>query len=62
MSDKKLLRWPDVLHITQISRSTVWRMMQRGAFPKQVDVGTHCAVWDAEEINRWVEERKRVSR
>lgn len=37
-------------------------MEQRGEFPKRFRLTPRCVVWDLEEVEAWIEERKQASR
>ncbi len=47
----------DVLSLVPVSRATLYRVMERGDFPKPVRVGTR-VFWDDQEINAWVQAQK----
>lgn len=49
----RLLRLPEVLHRTGLSRSHLWRLSQRGAFPRPVHFG-RAALWPSDRIDAWV--------
>ena len=52
-----LLRLPDVQRITSLSRSTIYDLMQKGAFPKQRPIKhSRSVVWDAQAVRNWVDE------
>ena len=42
-----------------ISKTTVYRLMQCGAFPKPVRIGVRAVRWDESEIAEWVKSRPR---
>lgn len=51
----RLLRQPDILAITGLSRSTVWRMCQAGTFPKPRKLpGVRAIAWTAPEVEAWL--------
>ena len=53
----RLLRLPEVQRITSLSRSTIYDLMQRGAFPKQRQIKhSRLVVWDAQAVRQWVDE------
>ena len=52
---EKILRMRTVLERTGLSRSTLYRKMKDGTFPKQVQLTEHCSGWRASSINRWIE-------
>lgn len=61
-SDQKVRRviWlREVLHRTGLGRSTIYRWMGEGKFPKAVKLGGHSVAWVEQEIDRWLTERCR---
>jgi prophage regulatory protein len=45
---------------TGLSRSTLWRLERRGAFPPHRQISTNAVGWLEEEVNAWI--RSRASR
>lgn len=56
MSDvpDRILRLDAVLDRTGLSRSTLYRKIQSGTFPKQVKIAVRCAGWRESAINAWL--------
>lgn len=54
MSDR-MMRLPEVMRITSLSRAQIYRMMASQAFPQQRRLSHKIAVWSANEIERWVD-------
>lgn len=50
----KILRLKTVLERCGLSRSTIYRKMQEGTFPRQEQISEHCAGWRESEIDRWI--------
>lgn len=50
----RILRIRTVLHRTGLSRSTLYRKIQEGTFPRQVQISVHGAGWRESAINGWV--------
>lgn len=50
----RILRIRAVLARTGLSRSTMYRKMQNGTFPKNVQISTRCAGWRESAINDWM--------
>jgi prophage regulatory protein len=50
----RFLRIKAVLERTGLSRSTLYRRMQNGTFPKNVQISTRCAGWRESAVNAWV--------
>lgn len=51
---ERILRMRTVLERTGLSRSTLYRKMRDGTFPKQVRISEHCRGWRESAINRWI--------
>jgi len=52
---ERLLRLPAVLERVQTSRSTLWRWVAEGAFPKPYKLGPQTTVWKESEIDSYIE-------
>jgi prophage regulatory protein len=50
----RILRLNAVLDRTGLSRSTLYRKMQMGTFPRQVRIATRCAGWRESAVNEWM--------
>jgi prophage regulatory protein len=50
----RIVRLKTVLARTGLSRSTLYRKINEGSFPKQVPISTHGAGWRESAINRWI--------
>jgi prophage regulatory protein len=50
----RFLRLPAVLERTGLSRSTLYRKISQGTFPKQVQISLRCAGWRESAISEWV--------
>ncbi|WP_033073042.1 helix-turn-helix transcriptional regulator [Sphingopyxis sp. MWB1] len=50
----RILRLDTVRHRTGLSRSTIYRKIAEGTFPRQVKVSVHGAGWHESKINRWI--------
>lgn len=56
MTDK-ILRCPDVQEVTGLSRSTIYRMMNRDDFPKATKLGIRAIGWRQSAVADWIEAR-----
>ena len=56
MSDTsdRILRLNAVLDRTGLSRSTLYRMVDSGTFPKQVRIAPRCVGWRESAIREWL--------
>lgn len=53
----RALREKDVLQQVRISKSQLWRLIQRGLFPKPIRISERCNAWDARAVDAWLEEK-----
>ncbi len=53
----RLLRRREVEEITAMSRSSIYRLMQEGEFPRPVRVGSAAVRWREGDITVWLESR-----
>jgi prophage regulatory protein len=53
----RFIRFTGVRHRTGLSRSTIWRLERRGAFPKHRRLSTNAVGWLEQEIDQWVRSR-----
>lgn len=57
-----ILRLPDVLNRTGLSRSTLYRRVDDGTFPAPINLGPRAVGWPESEIQTWIEQRIAESR
>jgi len=50
----RIIRLKTVLARTGLSRTTLYRKMGEGTFPRQVKISVHRAGWRESAINRWI--------
>ncbi len=53
----RLLRRRQVEEVTGLTRSSIYRLMQTGQFPRPVRVGPAAVRWRASDITAWLESR-----
>lgn len=53
----RVIRLKEVIHRTGLGRSTIYRWMGEGKFPKAIKLGGHSVAWVEQEIDRWLTER-----
>lgn len=51
MKQDRLMRLPEVITATGISRSTIYENMRKGIFPKQIKPSPGISGWKESEIN-----------
>ena len=57
----RLLTSKQLTDETGISRSTIYRLLQNGAFPKPIHIGPRGVRWLELDIKAWLVERKALS-
>ena len=55
----RLLRRQQVEEIAGIKRSSIYRLMDDGEFPRPVKVGPAAVRWKASDITAWLDSRPR---
>ena len=50
----RIIRLKTVLARTGLSRTTLYRKMGEGTFPRPVKISIHGAGWHESAVNRWV--------
>lgn len=54
----RILRLKTVLARTGLSRSTMYRKMEAGTFPRNIKISTRCAGWRESAIAEWIRNPK----
>jgi prophage regulatory protein len=62
MAQQTILRLPQALARTGISRSTAYAFIKAGTFPKPIALGTRAIGFLSGEIDAWIEGRVKASR
>ena len=53
----RLIKLKEVMSLTSLARSTIYKYMSEGQFPKAVSLGCRSVAWVEEEVTDWVLER-----
>ena len=62
MSTRRIWRLPDVLEQTGLSRSTIYEMIGRGEFPRQINLGPRAVGWVSDDVLDWIDFKIREAR
>lgn len=54
-----ILRLPTVKQRCGLSRTSIYNAIQRGEFPRQVELGMRSVGWLESDINEWVASRSK---
>jgi prophage regulatory protein len=53
----RLIRLKEVQHRVGLGRSTIYRWMAEGKFPKPVQLGGYAVAWAEDDIQVWISAR-----
>lgn len=57
-----ILRLPEVIKRTGLSRSSIYLRISNGEFPKTISLGDRAVGWLESEIDEWLAEKVEASR
>lgn len=55
--EKRVIKLPQVMRTTGLSRSSIYAAMDNGTFPRSVALGKRSVGWVQEEVEIWIDER-----
>lgn len=55
---KRSIRKNQLHQMVPLADSTIWEMERRGEFPKRFLLTPRCVVWDLEEVEAWLAQRR----
>lgn len=50
-----LSRYKDIAPLLPFNRSTLWRMIKNGTFPKPTRLSHKCTVWRNQDVLDWID-------
>lgn len=50
----RIIRLKEVMDSTGLARSTIYKYISEGAFPKPVSLGERCVGWVESEVQEWI--------
>lgn len=56
-STPRLIRLPEVQHLTGLSRSQVYALIAHGKFPRPVKLSERCSAWPEATVRTWITDR-----
>lgn len=59
---EQILKLPEVKSITSLSRSSVYRLITQGSFPKQIKLSERSSGWARSDVEKWLADRIEMSR
>lgn len=61
-STKNIIRLPEVMRRTGLSRSSIYLRVSKGTMPKHISLGGRAVGWLKSEINFWLEQQITASK
>lgn len=58
----RLIRLPEVIHLTGMSRPSIYRMVAAGSFPAPIKLSERSSAWVHAEVQAWIGKRVNASR
>ena len=55
--EQRVIRFPEVRQRTGLSKTTAWRGVRDGWFPRPIELSPGCVGWLDHEINDWIANR-----
>lgn len=55
----RILKIKDVIAVTGLSRTTIWRLERQNCFPKHLQLSANRVGWSDIEIQEWLMDRPR---
>ena len=56
----KVIKIAKVKELTALSAASIYRLMKKGTFPKQIKLGERSSAWFLGEINDWIEKKRNI--
>lgn len=53
----RILKLPEVMEMTALSRSSIYKFISENKFPKACPLGARAVGWLESEINDWISQR-----
>lgn len=57
MSDQLVYRLSDLVRVINLSKSTIYELIQRKDFPSPIKLTSRSVGWRAREVTAWLEDR-----
>ncbi len=57
----RLIRLKEVMDLTGLSRTTIWRLEKDGRFPARVQISPNCIGWKSSSIQGFIESRATIA-
>ena len=55
--ESRFLRLPQVIELTTLSKTSIYRLIADGDFPEQVPIGSRSVVWVRSDVEDWCDKK-----
>jgi prophage regulatory protein len=55
--DNQIIKLPAVIKLSALSSATIYRLIKKGEFPKQIKLSERSSGWLLSEVEQWLEEK-----
>lgn len=59
---ERILRLPEVLSTVGLSRSSLYTLISKGAFPQQIRLSPRTSGWRLSDIEEWIKRKAEATR
>ena len=56
MSIDRLIKLPEVIHLTGKSKSSIYDDIKNGRFPNSIPIGIKARAWRQSDIKQWIDD------
>lgn len=53
----RLIRLKEVIHLTGLGRSSIYKFMADNKFPQSISLGERAVAWDESEVEEWLQSK-----
>ena len=61
ITEQQFIRLGEVIQITSLSKTSIYRLISEGTFPKQIQIGKRSVVWVRSDINNWINQKLKTA-
>lgn len=52
---ERFIRLPEVLALTGVSKSTIWKWISEDKFPQRIKISHRVSVWKQSDVDNWMQ-------
>ena len=55
--DNQIIKLPAVIKLSALSSATIYRLIKKGEFPKQIKLSERSSGWLLSEVEQWLDDK-----